>query len=90
MKILKTFAKSITVNLNEEERGEAFKHLNLHYFNDERCNIYDEKSNRLVAKYPEIERSNPKIKDAYYKCARSKIIKIKLNLMQDGSLKLAK
>lgn len=88
MKILHTFIKSIPIEISEEERRQGARLLNLRYTGDEECNIFDE-NNKLVAKFPEIEKSNPKFKESHYNLCRGFYVDIKLNLMEDGSFKLA-
>ena len=86
-KILHTFTKSIPIEISEEEKREGRRLLNLHYTGDEECNVYDG-NNKLVAKYPEIEKSNPKFKESHYNLCRGFYVTVKLNLMEDGSFKL--
>lgn len=89
MKILHTFTKSIPIEISGEERRQGARLLNLHYTGDEECNVYDE-NRKLVAKYPEIEKSNPKFKESHYNLCRGFYVTIRLDLMEDGSLELVK
>lgn len=70
-----------SVNLDK-----CMKQLNLHYFNDENCNHHVD--GKYVAKYPEIEKQHPEIKDAHYEIRRGVRYKIKVDLYSDGSYKI--
>lgn len=86
MKILHTFKKEITISLKDPQRTKALRILSLHYLGDEECNVM--KDGRLVAKYPGKE--TQELKETHYACCRSYIVEVDINLMEDGSLRLAK
>lgn len=86
LKTLKTFTMTVTYYLGNDNIGEALKCLNLHHFGDEVCNrVVD---GQIVAKYPEKE--TPEVLDSYCNVHRTYTSKIKVDLMEDGTLKLKK
>lgn len=85
MKVLMEFEKTLKGDLNSFELRKAYRELNLHFFNDEDCNKYDE-SGSLVAKYPELE--TLEVKNAYWCCKQNFYIKVIVQLMEDGTFKV--
>lgn len=85
MKVLHTFDYPITIHLDYQQKQKAFAVLNLHYLGDEQCNAYVEDKG-LIGKYPEKETSE--FKESHYNCCRGQIAFIKVELLEDGSLRI--
>jgi hypothetical protein len=85
--ILHTFKMPVTICLQDLQRQEALKLLNLHYVQDEQCNEY--KDGKLVSKYPEFEKEHPEFMEAHYAAWRSYVgHTIDVHLLSDGRLRL--
>jgi maltose-binding protein MalE len=48
------FITSVKIQLDQEQRQQLLRYLNLHYLGDVNCNEYDENF-KIVSKYPEKE-----------------------------------
>jgi hypothetical protein len=79
------FEIEVDVILDIEEQKIARTELNLHFFNDTVCNHWV--GGNLVAKYPEIEKANPQIFDAFSNVVRSNRAIVIMQLMSDGTLR---
>lgn len=88
MKILATFQIPVTISLSWPQREIAIRELNLHFLNDPVCNILDPITNKLVAKYPEIEKNNPHFVQSHRNCAMSQEITLTVNLLENGRIEL--
>lgn len=86
MKVLHTFTKEITISLDEVELRKAYGVLNLHYVGEENCNHVV--GGRNVAKYPDIERDVPAFTESHYTVRRGNVVKLKVELLEDGSLRI--
>ena len=86
MKVLHTFTKEIVLSLDGFEIQDAIKLLNLHYIGEENCNEY--KDGKYVAKFPDIERDVPAFVESHYTVRRGKVVKLKVELLEDGSLRV--
>jgi hypothetical protein len=82
---LHEFEIELNVSLDPDDLCLARKELNLHFFNDVVCNHVV--NGQMVSKYPEIEKSNPQIHDAFYNVVRSYPVTVIMQLMSDGTLK---
>ena len=85
-KIIKQYIKTVTVELDDRDRG--YEELNLFYLGERNCN--HRKDGKYVAKYPEFEKEHPEFGDAHCAIRRSYKFKVAVNLMEDGTLQLAK
>ena len=88
MKVLATFDKTISIRLDEQDKG--IELLNLHYLNDKSCNIYDPHKKQLVSKYPEFEKEHPEFIEAHYAVHRTYTFDVKVELLENGRLRLVK
>lgn len=86
MKVLHTFTKEIVLSLDGKEIQDAIKLLNLHYVGEENCNKY--KDGKYVSKYPDIERPGPAFVESHYIVRRGKEVTLKVELLEDGSLRV--
>lgn len=88
MKVLHRFKKTIEVHLDRDEREKAVRLLNLHYLNDEECNVQVDKKGDgyYMPKYPEKE--TLEFLNSHYNAARAYGMSININLMEDGTLQL--
>lgn len=87
MTILKTYKVRVSeIYLSDDQRRNAQKMINQYWYGEEDCNVWDEDKNTYVAKYPDIEDSNPTIKEAHHKinCSFGAIIEV--DLLADGRL----
>lgn len=82
---LHEFEIELNVSLNHDDLALARRELNLNFFNDTICNHVV--NGQMVAKYPEIEKDNPQISDAFYNVVRSYPVTVIVQLMSDGTLK---
>ena len=87
MKILHQFETTIRYSLSIPQMEEALTLLNLHYLGEENCNHMVD--GRWVAKYPDIEMTVPEFKNAHYNAQSAYNEKILVNLMEDGTLRIA-
>jgi len=86
MKVLHTFKKKIVIHLDYDESDIATSALNMFYVGEPNCNhLVDGK---LVAKYPEIEKSVPAFRESHYNCRRSQIVIIEVELMENGTIRI--
>lgn len=88
MKVLATFSVPATVHLNEAQLRESIKKLNLFYTGDTECNI--RRGNDWVSKYPKIEKERPEFQQSHYNIHRDFQFKIKVELMENGTLRIKK
>lgn len=82
---LHEFEIDLGVYLEPKDLDTARAELNLHFFNDTVCNHWVD--GKLVAKYPEIEKSNPLINDAHYNVNRGCRVTVIIELMSDGTFR---
>lgn len=88
-KELLRFEKYITFHLEEIQIRKAQRAINLHYFNDEECNVYVEKDGfkGLVGKYDD-HPNYKKALEASYNLNRSYTARCTVKLFNDGKLKI--
>lgn len=86
MKRVCEFDKSITISLDEPQRMDAMRALNLHHLGDENCNKRNSQG-KLVDKYPD-HPNLPKLRESHYSVAKGYIKKIKIAVMEDGRLEI--
>lgn len=82
---LHEFEIEVDVTLDPKDLDIARTALNLHFFNDTVCNHWVD--GKLVAKYPEIEKANPLINDAYHNVNRGSRVTVIIELMSDGTFR---
>jgi hypothetical protein len=82
-KVIYTFESTLKYDPGERDSQLMMTALNFHFFNDGHCNHYID--GKYVAKYPEIEASNPLIKEAYYSVRCGQYVKVFIDLHEDGS-----
>lgn len=87
MKTLLTFDKELNFSLTQQERDKAFEAINLHYFGDKDCNIRNSEG-KMVAKYPELE--TEELKEAHFRVNAGKRLKVKCELLENGTIRIAK
>ena len=76
--------KELKIELDPQEITKLHKFLNMCNFNDENCNIYNQKTGRLEAKYPEKE--TPEILESYYNANRSQSFMFKIGYNKTGRI----
>jgi hypothetical protein len=86
MKVIHTFTKEIVLTLVGQELDEAMEALNLHYVGEKNCNEY--KEGKLVSKYPNFEKDVPAFPESHYTVRRGNVVKLNLELLEDGSLRI--
>jgi hypothetical protein len=88
--VLGTFKSPLTIRLNGMQRDQALRLLNLHYLQDEECNMYSFEEKKLIAKYPQFELDNPQFKESHLAAMATYVVDLKVELLSNGTLRIKK
>ncbi len=82
----------LEVSLPDSIKQKALRAINRHYFGDEECNVYNEKTRKYEGKYDD-HPNFPLVQEAHYRVNRSQIsektvVKVMIQVYSDGSFEV--